>query len=106
MHKREELSPPTASIAAFSLSIIDSARIVFVLHLFVSAPALRPVSRARARAMPRCGRRLCPGRRARWHCSATVGGSANAWAVASATTACNRHNISCGGGGGGGVVYQ
>ena len=31
-------SPPTASIAAFSLSIIDSARIVFVLHLSGSAP--------------------------------------------------------------------
>ena len=39
-------SPPTASIAAFSLSIIDSARIVFVLHLSGSAP----FPRARARS--------------------------------------------------------
>ncbi len=45
---RGACSPPTASIAAFSLSIIDSARIVFVLHLSGSAP----FPRARARAPP------------------------------------------------------
>jgi hypothetical protein len=72
-------SPPTASIAAFSLSIIDSARIVFVLHLSGSAP----FPRARA---------LHPGRRTRVRCCATVGGRADARAGSSATAACNRYN--------------
>ena len=73
-------SPPTASIAAFSLSIIDSARIVFVLHL----SGFGPVS-PRARA-------LRPGRRTRMRCCTTVGGRADAWAGSSATAACNRYN--------------
>jgi hypothetical protein len=72
-------SPPTASIAAFSLSIIDSARIVFVLHLSGSAP----FPRARA---------LRPGRRTRVRCCKTVGGRADAWAGSSAAAACNRYN--------------